>query len=64
MKLEEYLKLVDELTRKLEKVLDIVSEWQEDPERDMEAYDSMNKLCDILLDDNQKENTIDEDIER
>lgn len=55
---------VDELARKLEKVEKIVSEWQEDPERDLEAFDSMRELCDIVLDNNQERGAIDEDIER
>ena len=57
-------KKVDELARKLEKVEKVVSEWQMDPERDLEAFDSMRELCDIVLDGDQERNTIDEDIER
>lgn len=63
-KVNWYAKKVDELARKLEKVEKVVSEWQEDPERDIEAFDSMRELCDIVLDNSQEEHIIDEDVER
>ena len=59
-----HTKKVDELARKLEKVEKVVSEWREDPERDMEACDSMEEICNIVLDSNQEKDTINEDIER
>lgn len=55
---------VDELARKLEKVEKILSDWQEDLERDLEAFDSMRELCDIVLDSDQEKDAVDEDIER